>query len=101
MLDNGLLIGDVSSEHLVQPTWTGLGTPSLLIYDGQVTIVGLRDRYIYYRWSAFSAIETMLKDEALLILADVRWLYYNGIVRKFKSFPSSRCHREYNNLSTG
>lgn len=76
--DTTFLIGGAGAQHpVVQPTWTGYGEASALVYDGQFDISGSTDRWIHYRWNAISAVDTMLLTETLPTSSDVHWLYYN------------------------
>jgi hypothetical protein len=74
---NFLTDGAGLQNPLVQPTWTGNGKPSPLIYDGQFEVSGSTDRWIHYRWSAISAMDTMMVRRALPTSSDIKWLYYN------------------------
>jgi hypothetical protein len=71
-------LNDTGLDHpLVQPGWTGTGEPFPLLYDGQSSIADSTDKQIQYRWSAISAMETVLEPDAVPVFNDALCIYYN------------------------
>lgn len=92
--DTNLLTGSAGVQHpVVQPTWSGNGEASALIYDGQFDISGSTDRWIHYRWNAISAVDTMSLTETLPTSSDVQWLYYDVHRSKIQKLPFAALSR--------
>ncbi|KAF1357353.1 hypothetical protein EJ07DRAFT_157660 [Lizonia empirigonia] len=85
----------IGLDHpIVRLAWTETGEPFRPIYDGQSDIVGSTDRWIQYRWSAISAMETILGSDKVPTSSDVLWLYYSLDRAKVQKLPFAELRRK-------